>query len=123
MQGITHIITSTIDFEGYDAAEERMLAVVKPEWVEESLAKRKLANPRSYNPDPRLFFSGLVICCADLPTGDKDAVTGGVLAMGGLYTSALSRPVTHVVALSIDAPACQIAISKSLPSKIVLPHW
>lgn len=92
-------------------------------WVESSIAKKKLANPRSHSPDPRLYFSGLVVTTADLPEGDKDAIIGGTLAMGGLYSSAVTRTVTHIVALTMDPNPCQIAVAKSLKCKIVLPHW
>ena len=123
MSSVTHIITATIDFEGYDEAEKRMISVVKPEWVDECVSKRKLANTRSWSPDPRLFFLGLVVCIADLPDGDKDAIIGGVVAMGGLYAGSLSKLVTHIVALDMSSQTCQIALSKGLSCKIVLPHW
>ena len=123
MNSLTHVITATIDFEGYDEAEDRMLAIVRPEWVDDSLAKKRVANPRIYSPDPRLFFSGLVFCVADLPEGDSDAIIGGVVAMGALYSGALSKQVTHIVALGLDAPLCQAAITKNLPCQVVLPCW
>ena len=87
------------------------------------MTKGRLANPRQYSPDPRLFFSGLVVCCADLPAGDADAIIGGVLAMGGLYSSSVSKMVTHLVALTEDAEKCRVAIDKNLKCRIVLPHW
>ncbi|MCJ1433955.1 hypothetical protein MMC27_003320 [Xylographa pallens] len=121
--GLTHIISTTIDFEGYEKAEDLLVPVVTPSWVEASVAKRRLANPRSHSPDPRLYFSGLVVCTAELPDGDKDAIVGGVLAMGGLYSSAITKAVTHIVALNMDPAACQIAVAKNLNCKIVLPHW
>lgn len=94
-----------------------------PNWVDISILKSRLANPRSHSPDPRLFFSGLVVCTANLPEGDKDAIIGGVLAMGGLYSGAISKLVTHLVALTMDPVACQTVVSKNLNCKIVLPHW
>ena len=100
-----------------------MISVVKPTWVDSSVQKNRLANPVSHSPDPRLFFSGLVVCVADLPEGDKEAIIGGVVAMGGLYSGAVSRMVTHIVALSMEPQACQIARLKRLGCKIVLPHW
>ncbi|KAL8839483.1 MAG: hypothetical protein Q9170_001706 [Blastenia crenularia] len=99
---VTHIVSTTSDFPEYDAATDALKSVVKPEWVTASIAKGRLANPRSYSPDPRLFFSGLVLCCADIPEGDKDAVMGGVLATGGLYSSSVTKMVTHIVALTMD---------------------
>ena len=94
-----------------------------PGWVEASIVKRRLANPRSHSPDPRLYYSGLVVCTADLPDGDKDAIVGGTLAMGGLYSSSITKAVTHIVALTMEPQACQIAMVKNLKCKIVLPHW
>lgn len=120
---ITHIISATSDFPDYERAVDALKAVVKPEWVEASLLKGRLANPKQYSPDPRLFFTGLVVCCADLPPGDEDAIIGGVLAMGGLYSSPVSRSVTHIVALTMDSEKCQTAVTKNLNCKIVLPHW
>lgn len=123
LQDITHIISTTIDFPEYEAANDGLKSVVKPDWVKASVAKGRLANPRQYSPDPRLFFSGLVVCCADLPTGDSDAIIGGVLAMGGLYSSSVSKMVTHIVALTMDPDKCKTAISKNIKCKYVLPHW
>ena len=97
--------------------------MAKPDWVIASIVKGRLANPRQYSPDPKLFFSGLVVCCADLPPGDADAIIGGVLAMGGLHTGAVSKLVTHIVALTLDPEKCKVSISKNLKCKIVLPHW
>lgn len=123
LQDITHIISTTTDFPEYEAANDALKSVVKPDWVKASIAKGRLANPRQYSPDPRLFFSGLVVCCADLPTGDSDAIIGGVLAMGGLYSSPVSKMVTHIVALTMDSDKCKTAISKNVKCKYVLPHW
>ncbi|KAL8990126.1 MAG: hypothetical protein Q9177_001146 [Variospora cf. flavescens] len=123
LDDVSHIISATSDFPEYDAAIDALKSVVKPEWVTASIAKGRLANPRSYSPDPRLFFSGLVLCCADIPEGDKDAVMGGVLATGGLYSSSVTKMVTHIVALTMDHDKCQTVLKKDLTCKIVLPHW
>lgn len=120
---VTHIISATPDFPEYDAATDALKSVVKPEWVTASIAKGRLANPRSYSPDPRYYFSGLVLCCADIPEGDKDAIMGGVLATGGLYSSSVTKVVTHIVALTMDHEKCQTVLRKDLKCKIVLPHW
>ncbi|KAL9124322.1 MAG: hypothetical protein Q9217_006340 [Psora testacea] len=123
LRALTHIITDTVDFPDYNAATDSLKAIVKPEWVTASIAKGRLANPRQYSPDPRMFFSGLIVCCADLPVGDADAIIGGVLAMGGLYSSAVTKQVTHIVALSTESDKCQAVLAKNLKCKIVLPHW
>jgi hypothetical protein len=96
---------------------------VKPQWVEVSISRSKLANPRQYNPDPKLFLNAVVVSCADLPEGDKDAIIGGVVAMGGLYTSRMTSSTTHLVALTMDSDKCKMAVKRGLDVKIVLPHW
>lgn len=120
---MTHVISSTSDFPDYDRATDALIPVVKPDWISASLTKDKLANPRQYSPDPRLFLSDVVVCCADLPEGDKDAIVGGVLAMGGLYSQKVATMVTHIVALTMDSDKCAIVQSKKLDIKVVLPHW
>ena len=123
LTGVTHIVSTTIDFPEYDAACDAMIPTVKPLWLGHSVAKNKLSNPRQYSPDPRMFMSDVVACCVDLPEGDADAIAGGILAMGGLFTSKLTSQVTHIVALSMEADQCETAVKRNLPVKIVLPHW
>lgn len=60
---------------------------------------------------------------ADIPTSDKDAIIGAVLAMGGQETSALGKLTTHIVALSMDHEKVIQAKEKRVKCKIVLPHW
>ncbi|KAI9758141.1 MAG: hypothetical protein M4579_003173 [Chaenotheca gracillima] len=123
VEEITHIISSISDFPEYLAATEALVSVVRPAWVIGSQSKRRLATTRQYNPDPQLFFGGVTITCADLPSGDKEAIIGGVIAMGGQYSASLSKMVTHIVALTEDNDPCKIAKAKGLKCKIVLPHW
>lgn len=123
LEDLTHIICGFYDFPSYDAASNALIPVIKPQWVDASLAKSKLANPRQYSADPRLFMSDVVICCSDLPEGDKDAIIGGVLAMGGLHSAKVSSMVTHIVALTMDSNICRNVATRKLNMKIVLPHW
>jgi hypothetical protein len=120
---ITHIISNTIDFPGYDNATDALVPVVKPAWVAACLDKRRLAQVRAFSPDPRLFFSGVTISCADIPNGDKEAIIGGITAMGGQYSGGLSKVVTHIVALTEDDELCQQAVKSKLKVMTVLPHW
>jgi hypothetical protein len=120
---ITHIISETADFPQYYSANERMVNVVTPAWVTTSLLKNKLNAMRPFTPDPRLIFSGITITTADIPMGDKDAIIGAVMAMGGQESSSLTKAVTHIVALTEDHPKCKQALEKRMKCKIVLPHW
>lgn len=119
----THVVSITINFEAYDLTHKVLIPVVKPTWVHTSLAQRKLANPRQHSPDPRLFFKDVVVTCGDIPEGDKDAIIGGVLAKGGLYSSRMSQTVTHLVDLTMDSDKARIMQVKKLNGKVVLPHW
>jgi twin BRCT domain len=120
---VTHIISATSDFPQYSLACDRMLPVLTPGWITASLLRNKQAPPRSFTPDPRFIFSGITICCAGLPTGDKDAIIGAVAAMGGQESGNLTKFVTHIVALSEEHEKCRAAMEKRMKCKIVLPHW
>ncbi|KAH0565393.1 hypothetical protein GP486_001210 [Trichoglossum hirsutum] len=119
----THIISSTTDFPVYQGACDTFVPVVKPEWVDASVSRKRILPVRPYSPDPRLFFSGVVVTCADIPEGDKDAIVGGVLAMGGQHTGTVTKTTTHIVALTEENDKCRRALSKGVKVKIVLPHW
>ena len=120
---VTHIISTTCDFPQYPKACDRMIPVVTPAWITQSLLKNKQAQIRPFTPDPRLIFSGIVLTSADLPSGDQDAIAGAVLAMGGQTTNTLTKLVTHIVALTDDNPKAQQAREKKLKCKVILPHW
>ncbi|KAJ9668663.1 regulator of Ty1 Transposition [Coniosporium apollinis] len=120
---LSHIVSTTSDFPDYHSAFDKFVHVVKPSWVDTCILRHKLANPRQFGPDPTLFLSDVTVTCADLPEGDKEGIAGAVIAMGGQYSPALSKMVTHVVALTMDNEKCEVALKKRLRCKIVLPHW
>jgi twin BRCT domain len=68
-------------------------------------------------------MTDVIACCADLPEGDADAIAGGILAMGGLFTSKLTSQVTHIVALSVESEQVEIAKKRKSHVRVVLPHW
>lgn len=68
-------------------------------------------------------MTDVVVTCADIPEGDEEAIAGGLLAFGGLFSETLTRQVTHIVALNMYNDKCSIAKAKSLRCKVVLPHW
>lgn len=123
LENLTHIITTTFDFPDYYDALDLFVQVVRPTWVTASVASDKLAHPRKYSPDPNLFMSDVVATCADLPLGDKDAIAGGILAMGGNWSSKLTSQVTHIVALTMDNDKVEQVKRNNLNMTVVLPHW
>lgn len=82
-----------------------------------------MANPRQYSPDPRLFLNDVVVTCGDIPEGDKDAIIGGVLAKGGIYSLKVSGLVTHLVDLTAESDKARVVLGRKMNVKIVLPHW
>lgn len=97
--------------------------VVKAGWIIDSANKGRIADTRPYSPDPDQFFQDVVVTVAHLPEGDRDAIIAGVIALGGMYSSVLSRKVTHVVANDMKSPKVMMAVEKKLACKIVIPHW
>ena len=120
---VTHIVSATTDFAEYPTARQWMVPVVIPAWISQSIGRSKQAPIRPYSPDPKLFFSNVNMTTGDIPNGDRDAITGAVLAMGGMESSSLTKLTTHICALSMDHPKCQMALQKHKDCKIVLPHW
>ncbi|KAI9735237.1 MAG: hypothetical protein M1834_001827 [Cirrosporium novae-zelandiae] len=123
LEELTHIISTTWDFEDYYAATDALIPVVKPAWVHTSIKREKAISPRQFSPDPKHIFSDMIVSCADLPSGDVDAIMGGVLALGGQFSKHITKQVTHIVALTEDSEKCKAILAKKLKCKIVLPHW
>lgn len=119
----THVVSNSIDFEQYNSAIDMMLPVVTSGWITHSLSRGKLAQIRPFSPDPRMIFSSVSLTCADIPVGDKEAITGATLALGGMESKDLTRLTTHICALTMDHDKCKEAVAKKLRCKIVLPHW
>jgi hypothetical protein len=119
----THIISNTIDFDQYAEAQAMMIPVVRSDWIKATIARNKVAQVRPFSPDPRMIFCNVILTCGDIPTTDKEAITGAIMALGGMESKDLSRQTTHICALSLDHPKCIDAKNKKLKCKIVLPHW
>lgn len=111
----THIISANTDFPGYADAVNLMIPVVTPEWVKHSALKKRVAHVRPFTPDPRFFFSNVVATVAELPPGDKEAICGGIVAMGGQYSHHLTKFTTHIVALNTDNVGQSNRISWAAP--------
>ncbi|KAJ2904684.1 putative brct domain-containing protein [Zalerion maritima] len=121
----THIIANSSEFSQYMEAMAMMLPVVTETWVRHSLVRGRQCPIRPYSPDPRMFFGSVVVTSGnDIPDSDREAIAGAVSAMGGSENREITRTTTHVCALSMDDPKCQIVMQRQLKKvKIVLPHW
>lgn len=124
LKSATHIIANSIDFEQYNTAIEMMIPVVTSSWITYSLQRTRQAQIRPYSPDPRMIFASVSLTCADIPQGDKEAITGATLALGGMESKDVTRLTTHICALSMDHEKCKEAVANpKVRCKIVLPHW
>ena len=98
--------------------------ICTPDWVKASLSKQRIQDPRRYSPDPRQFFTGVCVTGGDLPEGDKEAIYGGVMALGGQYSDELVKGTTHVVTMSMDSDVVRrVMQDPSRTVEVVLPHW
>ena len=116
-------MSTSIEFPRYSEALQHGVYVVKPGWIINSANRGKISDTRPYNPDPNQFFQDVVVTTAGLPEGDKDAIIAGVIALGGMYSSSLSRMVTHLVVNEMDQPKVKVVQEKQLKCKILTPHW
>ncbi|KAK2002337.1 BRCA1 C terminus domain-containing protein [Colletotrichum falcatum] len=123
LEAVSHIVSNTIDFPQFTETQAFMIPVVNPGWIKASIQKNKQAQVRPFSPDPRMFFSKVILTCAGLPELDKETIIGATLAMGGTETADVTRQTTHICALTMDHPKCITATEKELKCKIVLPHW
>ncbi|TID21413.1 hypothetical protein E2P81_ATG04697 [Venturia nashicola] len=117
------IISTTADFPDYKLAIESFIHVVKPSYISHCIEKKKQINPRQFSPDHNMFMSDVVIACGAIPGGDQEAIAGGVIAMGGTYSQAMSKLVTHLIVLTDDDPRSRTVKDKNLKCKVLMPHW
>jgi len=120
---VSHIISNNADFEQYHDALGKYIHVVRPAWVDDCIARGKQTNPRQFSPDPCLVLNGILVTCANIPTGDKEAIAGAVVALGGQFSEILTKQITHIVTLGTDNDKCKMAMAKNLNCKMVIPHW
>lgn len=120
---LTHILCSHVDFPQYYRVLDAGIPIVRPQWVPDCIRKRKQASTRQHSPDPSQFFRDVVVCCADISEYDSEAITGGVVAMGGQHTAKLTKIVTHLVTNSMDHSYVKSALDRGSKIRIVLPHW
>lgn len=125
---ISHIIAWDYHFSGLSRAQDLMLPITSPQWLQDSELASQRKNYRLYSPRPLPFMDKVVVCIADnLPEGDKEMMYAGVRAFGGQYLDSLSRYTTHLIANDLSnnksVLAANIKQRENLKIQIVLPHW
>jgi len=123
-KGITHIVSNNILFDSYPFAEENMIPVVTAEFIHKTVQLQRQPPIRPFSPDPKHVLKDIHVCVGGLPISDKEAIYGGVRALGGSFSETLNKFVTHLISTDPDEDCC-IAVNsiEDCNIKIVLPNW
>ncbi|THH09395.1 hypothetical protein EW145_g2052 [Phellinidium pouzarii] len=120
----SHVITSTLQFEGREAVASNV-NIVTDEWVDRCIVHGKLQDPNIFSADPNMIFSGVIACASDLEACDKEVVSAGINALGGLFREGYTRDCTHVLAPRPGSDKYSTAMHYKPATRVhvVLPHW
>jgi hypothetical protein len=120
----THIISNTVYFKLFQFTQENLIPVVMADFLFKTVEKGSQPGIRPFSPDPNNVLKKIHICVGGLPDSDKEAIYGGVRALGGSYSETLNKFVTHLISMDPDEDCC-IAVNsiQDFDIKIVLPHW
>ncbi|KAI8388231.1 uncharacterized protein BYT42DRAFT_611301 [Radiomyces spectabilis] len=119
----THIVSMRAPSVVRTTELQKRAVVVSPQWVEAAVKNGFKHRPEFYSTDPLKFFSGIVVTTSGLPTADREAIYGGVMALGGQFREDLTQDVTHLACLAPQGKKYEEAIKRRNIIKTVLPHW
>lgn len=117
------VVSDTSDYEYYDEMSKLMVPTVFTSWIDDCLEKQQVVPTRPYNPDRRLFMSGVNLCCFGFSDGDKDAIKAGVRSSGGDFSEELTKLTTHVLARDLNHSEVELAMNAQLDLEIISPEW
>lgn len=120
----THILSNNINFELYSFAQENMIPVSTSDFIYKTVELQRQPPIRPFSPDPKHVLKDIHVCVGGLPLSDKEAIFGGVRALGGCFSDTLNKFVTHLISTDSDEDCC-IAVNsiEDCKIKIVLPNW
>lgn len=120
----THIIANNVNFPIYEFTQENMIPVMVSNFIFKSVELNKQVQIRPYSPDPKHILKDIHVCIGNLPESDKEAIYGGVRALGGMFSETLNKFVTHLISTDLNEDGC-IAVNciDDCGIKIVLPNW
>lgn len=120
----THIISNNVYFDLYQFTQENMIPVITSEFIHKTVELQRQPPIRPFSPDPRHVLKGIHVCVGGLPVSDKEAIYGGVRALGGTFSETLNKFVTHLISTDSNEDCC-IAVNSidGCEIKIVLPNW
>lgn len=120
----THIISNNVNFDLYPFTQENMIPVITAEFIPRTIELQRQPPIRPFSPDPKHVLKDIHVCVGGLSVSDKEAIYGGVRALGGSFSETLNRFVTHLISNDSDEDCC-IAVNsiEDCKIKIVLPNW
>ncbi|TFK35317.1 hypothetical protein BDQ12DRAFT_714751 [Crucibulum laeve] len=144
---LTHVVTDSHRFEGWEVVEERnarmreskevegstgegdggqkQIHIITDTWVEKSIIHGKMQPEETYSADPSMLFSGVVACATELPPTDLEVLSAGITALGGQWRTGLTKDVTHLFAIDCKSSKYATALhyQEHTGVKVLLPHW
>ncbi|KAJ7807838.1 hypothetical protein B0H14DRAFT_2871867 [Mycena olivaceomarginata] len=122
---VTHIITNSETFEGWQDVDPELVAIVSELWVERSIAANKLQQPCHYSASQSKIFSGVIACSADLHHSDEEVLSVGITALGGQWRVGLIKDVTHLFAITPTSEKYTTGMSYRAQThiRVLVPNW
>ena len=94
--GVTHLLASTVGSAKYKAAVAWNLQIVKPEWLEECIAKREKVDEEQFQLQ---ILYGLCLCTTGLHVEQREIVQSLARKAGAYYQPDLEVGyTTHLIA-------------------------
>ncbi|KAI0029197.1 hypothetical protein K488DRAFT_56969 [Vararia minispora EC-137] len=120
----THIISSTVDFDGRQEVADGAL-IVSDLWVQRSLVLGRVMPEKEFSPEHDKLFSGVVACATGLLPQDVEVISAAIEALGGAWRHGLTRDVTHLFAQSSSSDKYKSAMHFQSKTEVcvLVPQW
>lgn len=122
------VVSNSPDYERSEEMKRFMVPTVNESWIHVCIEEQKLVPMRPYSPDPRNFLRDVIACFSGLSEGDMDVFKAGIRANGGDFSDLVTRYTTHVIAIDLKTPECQLVLQSrqnnpEVKIKLVKPEW
>ncbi|KAH3679930.1 hypothetical protein WICMUC_000673 [Wickerhamomyces mucosus] len=120
----THVVSNTANFKLYRFTQEKLIPVVTADFIHKINEWKRQPSIRPFSPNPEHVLKDITVCVGGLPDSDKEAICGGVRALGGSFSETLNKFVTHLISVDLDEDCCIVVKSIDDPKiQIVVPNW
>lgn len=99
---VTHIISESNKFKGYDLATIHLIPIIRLEWIYECIKLEKITPYINFNSDSNLIFNNCFICIdVEYNEEDKQVLHDVIRIFGGCISNELSLKTTHLIATNM----------------------